>query len=74
MERWIGDFNNNCIRLIVIADSRDVAWRELLSAGAKIVSCTGSMGKMNCQGDIFSASLIDIEKLERDGWKWLGMD
>lgn len=63
------------IELIVIGNNRNDALIELMSTGKDIyvTQCSVSMGEFNIQGTLKNATLIDIEKLERDGWKWLGM-
>jgi hypothetical protein len=73
MKKYIGSYSQlEGIRLIVISEKRDEAWSTITDTGAIVANCSASMNKFNCQGDIEGGTLMDIEKLERDGWIWLG--
>jgi hypothetical protein len=61
------------IRLTVIADNRDEAWKELTSWLVEVTQCNAFESKFNVQGTLMGG-VVDIEKLERDGWTWNGAE
>jgi hypothetical protein len=64
------DGNKSELILSVIDKTRNTAWIEMISTGARVALCRVIMGEINIEGILENATLIDIEKLERDGWKW----
>jgi hypothetical protein len=57
-----------CLR--VEDESRENAWTTLTNIGAKVSRCSIFSGKFTVDGEIDNVGLIQIEQLERDGWKW----
>jgi hypothetical protein len=58
-----------CLR--VKDTSREVAWTTLTNIGAEVSRCSVILsGEFVVDGEIDDMGLIQIERLERDGWKW----
>jgi len=60
--------------IYAIGNNREEAWTAITNTGAEVVDCAalliaGEHG-IRVSGKIKDASLLTIERLERDGWTW----
>jgi hypothetical protein len=71
VSKEIKGLTNGKIELQTKSKSREMAWSELTHLGINVEGCFKTIfdNEIVCYGHM-EGGLIQIEQLERDGWKW----
>ena len=74
MKQKLNRLDDGVLDLYAIGKNREEAWTAITNIGAEVTDCSalliaGEHG-VRVSGRIRGASLLTIEKLEKEGWVW----
>jgi len=73
MKKRLNCLKGDVLDLYAVGKSREEAWTAITNIGAEVLDCSALIVPepgVRVNGQLKNASLLVIERLEKEGWTW----